>query len=152
MKSQITMVSRHTHTKLKFQENAHPSLKRLPSLEACTTEIGEWMSSNRLKLNANTTEFVWLGTRQHVNTSARQDAIQRLHWLEMLSTRHLTSQSWESSLTLKTHIKRLAGRCFYQFRHLRSVRNALYSDASKTLKQWSMHQFPVARHYRINII
>ena len=31
---------------------------------ACIDDIGNWMSSNRLKLNADKTEFIWLGTRQ----------------------------------------------------------------------------------------
>jgi len=33
-------------------------------LLACVLDIAKWMSSNRLKLNADKTEFMWLGTRQ----------------------------------------------------------------------------------------
>ena len=33
----------------------------------CITEIDEWMSSNRLKLNADTTQFIWLGTHQQLH-------------------------------------------------------------------------------------
>ena len=33
------------------------------------------------------------------------------------------------------HIEKFAGRCFYQLRELRSVRNPLTSDASKTMIQ-----------------
>ena len=36
-------------------------------------------------------------------------------------------------MTFKTHIKRLAGKRFYQLHQLRSVRNALASDAYKTV-------------------
>ena len=32
----------------------------------CIAEIDEWMSSNRLKLNADKTQFIWLGTRQQL--------------------------------------------------------------------------------------
>ena len=32
----------------------------------CVTDIEAWMSSNRLKLNADKMEFLWLGTRQQL--------------------------------------------------------------------------------------
>ena len=41
--------------KLTFHEQAHQRLKRLPWLEAGVTELDEWTSSNRLKLNADKT-------------------------------------------------------------------------------------------------
>jgi len=33
-------------------------------LLACVLNIAKWMSSNRLKLNADKTEFIWLSTYQ----------------------------------------------------------------------------------------
>jgi len=33
---------------------------------ACVADIDSWMSSNRLKMNAEKTEFIWLGTRQQM--------------------------------------------------------------------------------------
>ena len=36
-------------------------------LLACVSEIESWMSSNRLKLNASKTEFIWIGTRQQLS-------------------------------------------------------------------------------------
>jgi len=33
-------------------------------LLACLLNIAKWMSSNRLKLNADKTEFIWLSTHQ----------------------------------------------------------------------------------------
>jgi len=33
-------------------------------LLACVLNIAKWMSSNRLKLNADKTEFIWLSTHQ----------------------------------------------------------------------------------------
>ena len=31
-------------------------------LEQCIDEIGQWLAADRLKLNADKTEFLWLGT------------------------------------------------------------------------------------------
>jgi len=35
-------------------------------LLACVADIEAWMTSNRLKLKADKTEFIWLGTRQQI--------------------------------------------------------------------------------------
>jgi len=35
-------------------------------LLACVADIETWLSSNRLKLRANKTEFIWLDTRQQL--------------------------------------------------------------------------------------
>jgi len=35
-------------------------------LLACVADIETWMTSNRLKLNAGKTEFIWLGSRQQL--------------------------------------------------------------------------------------
>ena len=32
-------------------------------LEECITEVGQWMSANRLKLNADKTELLWAGAK-----------------------------------------------------------------------------------------
>ena len=47
----------------------------------------------------------------------------------------------DPEMTFATHIRRLAGRCFYQLRQLRSVRSALTLDAFKTV----VHAFVSSR-------
>jgi len=37
-------------------------------LELCVTDIGHWMSANRLKLNADKTELLWTNTKQPVTS------------------------------------------------------------------------------------
>ena len=36
--------------------------------EHCITDVCDWMSANRLKLNADKTELLWTGTKQSVTT------------------------------------------------------------------------------------
>ena len=36
-------------------------------LEHCVTDIGHWMSANRLKLNAEKTELLWTGTKHSLS-------------------------------------------------------------------------------------
>ena len=44
-------------------------------------------------------------------------------------------------LTFAVHIRRLAGKCFYHLRQLRTVRRTLTTDAAKTL----VHAFITSR-------
>ena len=36
-------------------------------LEQCITDINHWMSANRLKLNADKTELLWVGTKLYID-------------------------------------------------------------------------------------
>ena len=53
------------------QLHAHCDLSSVLSsanaLEQCITAIGQWMTANRLKLNADNTELIWAGTRHSVD-------------------------------------------------------------------------------------
>ena len=51
---------------LRFYEKALQSLKRLPSLKVCDGEVDKWMSSNRLKLNADKAQFMWFEKRSQL--------------------------------------------------------------------------------------
>jgi len=35
-------------------------------LVACVENLDQWMGSNKLKLNANKTQLIWIGTRQQL--------------------------------------------------------------------------------------
>ena len=53
------------------QTHMHCSLGNISSvvcqLEGCITEVGHWMSVNRLKLNTDKTELVWTGSRHNLS-------------------------------------------------------------------------------------
>ena len=40
---------------------------KVRQLVACIAEISHWMSANRLKLNTNKSQFIWLGTRHQLS-------------------------------------------------------------------------------------
>jgi len=42
----------------------HEAVDRLMT---CITRIRDWMASNRLKLNEDKTQVIWLGTRQQLD-------------------------------------------------------------------------------------
>ena len=57
------MTRRHTPT---AQRQISRRLQVAYLLDKCVADIETWLSSNRLKLHANKTEFIWLGTRQQL--------------------------------------------------------------------------------------
>ena len=82
------------------------------------------MSSNRLRMNADKTQFVWLGTRQQLVQI-------RCHTIDF-QTAAITV---EYEATVK-HMKSVVRWCFYYMRQLRTVRKTRISlDPVKTLVQ-----------------
>ena len=46
----------------------HISTCTVRKLEDCISEVGHWMSANRLKLNADKIEILWVGSRHKLDT------------------------------------------------------------------------------------
>ena len=126
---------------LKFHAKPKDCLQRLLSLEAFVKEISEWMSSNRLKINTNKTQFIWLGTHQQLAKINCPTITLAGNVLNHSADVTVLGVVLDPEMTFATHIGRLAGRCFYQLRQLRSVRSALTLDASK---KWSTLLSPAA--------
>ena len=102
---------------------------------ACVKDIGDWMSSNRLKLNAEKTEFIWLGTRQqlaknHPTTSGCRrrvgDASQRGPW-------PWSHDWWWTDNGCSCQPRRPQLAVSTSLRQLRSVRRCLPFEARRTL-------------------
>ena len=108
---------------------------------SCIEEIDRWMSSNRLKLNSEKKEFIWLGSRQQLS----KVGVDHIH----LGNHAVTSQSTvcnlgihlDGQLTMKVHVQRISRTSFYQIRQLRSVRRSLSVNACTAL----VHAFVTSR-------
>ena len=87
------------------------------------------MSSNRLKLNAEKTEFIWLGTRhQLTKLSSRSLAVGDKCVVPVHSARNL-GLILDDQLTMDAHARNIVKSCFYQLRQLRSVQRSLTEEA-----------------------
>jgi len=95
------------------------------------------MSSNRLKLNADKTQFVWLGPALQLDKVG--DVHLRVGGVDISLTpldhvRDLgLGVTLDSLLTMKKLTVTVARSCFYHMRQLRSVRRSLTFDALHTL-------------------
>ena len=99
----------------------------------CVGRIETWMGSNRLKLNADKTQVIWVGTRQQLSKVDIKE-------LQLLSARVVFSDAVsdlgvtiDSQLNMSAHVAAVSRSCFFQLRQLRIIRDSLSLDAAKTL-------------------
>ena len=106
---------------------------------SCVDRIDAWMSSNRLRMNADKTQLLWLGTRQQLNKLSVNE-LQLLGVRVSLSVTNL-GVTIDSQLSMYDHVASLCRACFYQLRQLRQVRSSLTVETTKTL----IHITPILR-------
>lgn len=84
------------------------------------------MGSNRLKLNPDRTQVIWLGSRQRLATLDFTPL--QLHdgtVIESSTSVRSLGVTFDSELTMNTHVRSVTQACFYQLRQLRFVRSSL---------------------------
>ena len=126
-----------------LQIYAHSDPKEAYTLVAsfsnCVDAIKEWMTSNRLRLNPDKTEVIWL------------DSPRRLHHCPMtpmfISGATITPSTkvrnlgvtLDSNLSMTSHVNKLISLCFFHIRQLRLVRRSLTVDTAHALVRLMIH-------------
>ena len=91
------------------------------------------MASNLLKLNADKTQFIWLGSRQQL-LKVEIDSIQLGSGsVSLKSSVNNLGVIFDSQLSMRDHVRHVCHSCFYQLRQLRVVRRSLTFEASAQL-------------------
>ena len=80
--------------------------------------VRDWMSSNRLRLNADRTQFIWLGTS---------------HFLDVLQINSIPANEvvsnlgvyFDPELLMERQVRKLCQVCYFHLRRLRTVRRSL---------------------------
>ena len=103
------------------------------SILSAIDSVKSWMSSNRLRLNYDKTQFIWFGTRQQL---AKRD----IHQLQAVSEALTSDDSVrnlgvlvDSELKFHEHFSKLSQNCFFQLRRMRSIRRSVSREAMLTL-------------------
>jgi hypothetical protein len=92
-----------------------------------------WLLGNRLKMNAEKTQVIWLGIRQQLE-KVNVDEIQFSSASISISTSIVDiGVSIDSQLTLSDHVASVCRSCCFQLRQLQAVRRSVTMDAAKTL-------------------
>ena len=95
--------------------------------------MGRWMSSNRLRLNASKTQFIWQGsTRRLVRCTFDPIIINGDTILPSQTVRDLGAYI-DFGINYDKHVARLTRTCFFQIRQLRSIRRSLTVESSHAL-------------------
>ena len=103
------------------------------AIENCISKISSWMSTNRLKLNSDKTEFMILGTRQQVakmqfdGISVAAKVIKAKPYVRNLGV------YMDSELKMNQHVQHVVRICYGKLREIASFRKYLTQDITKTL-------------------
>src|SRR5688572_31441537 len=91
------------------------------------------MSSNRLRLNSDKTQFIWLGGRAQlakIDMEFLRTTFPDVHY--SVSVRDLRV-SLDPVLSFSDHVNRISRTCLYHLRQIRTIRHSLSPHAVNTL-------------------
>ena len=106
-------------------------------LLACVADIETWMTSNRLKLNAGKTEFIWLGSRHQLVKISPSSLLIKGQLITPLNKVCDLGVILDSELSMDAHVQNVARGCFYQLRQ--SQRTEISSHRCPTDRRCRFH-------------
>ena len=110
------------------------SAAALNGLQSCLASVQSWMSTNKLKLNPDKTEFLLIGNER-----------QRSKYISMFPIELLGVKSYpakparslgvifDKNFSFRSHISAICSACIYHIRDLRRIRRHLDLDSAKLL-------------------
>ena len=112
-------------------------------LEQCITDVGRWMCANRLKLNADKTELLWVGSRHSLSQQDGCLPVLQLGPDSIVARDHvrLLGVTLSSDLSFDRHVSIVSVSSFYWLRQLQRSRRSLDTESAATL----VHSFVASR-------
>ena len=101
-------------------------------LEACITDIWQWMPLKRLKLNDNKTEFLFIHSKYHPNSAQHSIAIGNDSITSSLTAQNL-GVTFDCNLSLKPHLSSLCKAAFFQTCRISRIHKFLTAPATKIM-------------------
>jgi Reverse transcriptase (RNA-dependent DNA polymerase) len=102
-------------------------------ISACINDVADWMSSNRLQLNADKTELIWCisARRQHLIPSGSFTVGANV--ITPVSTVRDLGIYIDSDLSMRTHVTKTVSACFSSLRQIRSIRRSVTRPVLQSL-------------------
>jgi len=97
--------------------------------------LDDWMSANRLKLNADKTELEWTGTKHSLSLLDGCGPSLCLGEDTIIPSEHVLGAAISSDHSLDKHVSNVCATGFFRLRQLRRIRKSLDSDSAATLVQ-----------------
>jgi hypothetical protein len=101
-------------------------------LEA-SAALDRWLSSNRLRLNQDKTQYIWLGTRAQLAKIDTDSLCLKFPNVHFSSSVRDLGFILDPVLSLSDHVNSVSRSCFYYLRQLRAIRQSLPLHAITTL-------------------
>ena len=110
------------------------SAAALDDLQSCLASVQSWMSTNKLKLNPDKTEFLLIVNKRQRSKYLSMFPIQLLgvKTNPAKSARNL-GVIFDKNFTFRSHISVICNSCFYHMRFRRRIRRHLDLDSGKLL-------------------
>ena len=102
-------------------------------LSTCITEIMDWMTCNRLKLNASKTEVILLGSSRRLINCTRDQVDIDGNSINFADKVRNLGVLVDSALTFNQHVSKLVSSSYYHLRQMRSIRKSLTFDSAHAL-------------------
>jgi len=90
-------------------------------LSACLTDVNDWLSRSRLRLNASKTHVMWLGSSQLLDKIDIREVQVTSARITVSDTARDLGVIIDSRLTMADHVAAVYCSCYYQLRQLRCV-------------------------------
>ena len=110
------------------------SAATLNGLQSCLASVQSWMSTNKLKLNPNKTEFLL------IRNELQQSKYLSMFRIELLGVETYPAKSarnlgviFDKNFNFRSHISAICSSCIYHIRDLRRIRRHLDLDSAKLL-------------------
>src|SRR5688572_6304266 len=94
-------------------------------IDALSSDLHLWMSSNRLSLNPNKTQLIWFGTRQQLLKLDYCLLAERFPSFTFHSSVRDLGVVLDSTLTFSEHIANLTRSSYFHLRRLRAIRRSV---------------------------
>jgi len=100
-----------TPASIYLHTDASQCTAQLSCVTACIDDINKWMSSNRLILNADKTQFIWLGTAPQLAKVNNWTITLADDVIDVSDAVTCLGVVIDSQLSFANHVKKLAGSC-----------------------------------------
>ena len=114
----------------------------LTAMESCIADISQWMQTDKLKLSADKTECLLIGTRQQLQKFSNISILSVGDSKIAPSFEVRNLGIWfDSKMSMLSHINRTCSSAFYHLYNIRRIRKYLSRSVTETL----VHAFITSR-------
>jgi hypothetical protein len=104
-------------------------------LSRCIADVALWCASRRLQLNTEKTDFIWFGSRANLKKLCDRDCSLQVgpDTIQPSTVVRNLGVLFDSELSMKQHVAKVAATCFYHLRRLRQIRRRVGAEVTTQL-------------------